>query len=89
MSGDAITIVLAIAGTINGLLIGVIVRDWAVRKAELNAFGKRAKDYHDQMSQIANKHNELVTNLTRIQDKVSAHEVRLMGGMMPKAAASK
>lgn len=88
MSSDAITIVLAIAGTVNGLLVGAMLRDWAVRKSELAAFLNSNKEHRETMGQIANKHNELVTQMTRMQDKVNAHEVRLIGGM-PKAAATK
>lgn len=88
MSSDAITIVLAIAGTVNGLLIGAMVRDWQVRKNELAAFFNSNKQHSETMAQIANKHNELATQITRMGDKVSAHEVRLMG-QLPKAAAAK
>lgn len=86
MSGDAIGIVLATVGVINGIMIGAFARDWVSRWQETKELKSATTTMNQNVNQMANAFNELQEKWKNLSDKVNAHELRLVGH---KPAAAK
>ncbi len=89
MPDPTLVTLIIIAAVGNGVLLGFVVCDWARRISEVKAFTERKKEIDDNMTEIAKVHNGLATTVQTLQDKVNAHELRLVGAVPSKGAVRK
>lgn len=87
MSADSVTVILTLAAGLNGVMLGVLFRDWSLRKKEVVAIEDSKNQINENMTKMAQVHNGLAEQVTRMQDKVNAHEVRLIGGLQKATTA--
>lgn len=74
----------SINAVISGMIIGILLFDWVLRRESAFALAKAREELSESAGKLAVLHNELSQEIIELKDKVAAHEYQLTAKVPPK-----